>query len=147
MFSACPPTHLRVYLQIATSLWNDYRVFIVFIYIDYFTIQLHSPKSKHLPAVRAMQGDCQWGLKNGGNSRQSREPKSYSAYWSTKKYIRTFFTGTDDLNFYLLVSSIGIIAQCSHVCSGVINYKIPMIRSLEHVGTTQSTTTTTSLYS
>ena len=40
--------------------------------IDSFTVPLHSPTSR--PVVRAMQGDCQWGLKTGGNPHWSREP-------------------------------------------------------------------------
>ena len=42
--------------------------------VDSFTVPLHSPNSRHLPAVRTVQRDCHWGLKNGGNSHWSREP-------------------------------------------------------------------------
>ena len=28
--------------------------------VDSFTVSLHSPNGRHLPAVRAVQGDCQW---------------------------------------------------------------------------------------
>ena len=42
--------------------------------LDYFTLPLHSPNSKHLPAVRAVQRDCHWLLKNGWNSIQSQKP-------------------------------------------------------------------------
>ena len=28
--------------------------------IDSFTVSLHSPNGGHLPALRAVQGDCQW---------------------------------------------------------------------------------------
>ena len=38
---------------------------------------LHSPKSSHLPAIRAVQGDCQWPLKNGGNCLQSPGSRIY----------------------------------------------------------------------
>ena len=31
--------------------------------VDSFTVSLHSPNSRHLPAVRAVQRDCQWPLK------------------------------------------------------------------------------------
>ena len=41
--------------------------------IDYFTVSLHSTNGRHLPAVRAVQGDCQWPLQNGGNFQQSPE--------------------------------------------------------------------------
>ena len=29
------------------------------------TVPVHSPNGRHLPAVRAVQKDCHWGLKNG----------------------------------------------------------------------------------
>ena len=35
--------------------------------IDSFAVSLHSPNGRHLPAFRAVQGDCQWPLKNCGN--------------------------------------------------------------------------------
>ena len=34
--------------------------------LDSFTVPLHSPNGRHLPAVRVVQRDCHWGLKNGG---------------------------------------------------------------------------------
>ena len=27
--------------------------------VDYLTVSLHSPNGRHLPAIRAVQGDCQ----------------------------------------------------------------------------------------
>ena len=39
--------------------------------LDSFTVLLLSHKGRHLPAVRAVQEDCQWPLKN---SHRSREP-------------------------------------------------------------------------
>ena len=30
--------------------------------LDLFTVSLHSPNGRHLPAIRAVQGDCQWPL-------------------------------------------------------------------------------------
>ena len=43
--------------------------------LDSFTVSLHSPHGRHLPVVRAVQGDCQWPLKkHGGNSHRLREP-------------------------------------------------------------------------
>ena len=50
--------------------------------IDSFTVPLHSPHGSHLPAVRAAQRDCHWGLKNGGNSHRSREP---IMQWGTRQ--------------------------------------------------------------
>ena len=41
--------------------------------IDSFTVSLHIPNGRHLPAVRDVQGDCQWALKNEGNSHWLRE--------------------------------------------------------------------------
>ena len=38
------------------------------------TVSLHSPNGRLLPAVMAVHGDCQWLLKNGGNSHRSHEP-------------------------------------------------------------------------
>ena len=35
-----------------------------------------------LPAIRAVQRDCHWGMKNGGNSHWSREP---IMQWSTRQ--------------------------------------------------------------
>ena len=31
--------------------------------VDAFTVPLHSPNGRHLPAIRAVQGDCQWSIK------------------------------------------------------------------------------------
>ena len=42
--------------------------------IDSFTVPLHSPNGRLLPAVRAVQRDCHWGLNNSWNSHWSREP-------------------------------------------------------------------------
>ena len=42
--------------------------------LDVFTVPLHSPNSRHLPAVRVVQWDWQRGLKNLENSHWSGEP-------------------------------------------------------------------------
>ena len=42
--------------------------------VDSFTVPLHSPSGRQLPAVRAVQRDGHWGMKNSGNSHWSREP-------------------------------------------------------------------------
>ena len=34
------------------------------LWLDSFTVPLHSPNGRHLPAIRAVQRDCHWGLKN-----------------------------------------------------------------------------------
>ena len=42
--------------------------------LDSFTVSLHSPNGRQMPAVRAVQGDCQWPLKNSKNSHWSHQP-------------------------------------------------------------------------
>ena len=56
-----------------------------------FTVSLHSPNGRHLPVVRAVQGDCQWPLKNGGNPQQSREPR---IHW-TLRQLQSIFRPTN----------------------------------------------------
>ena len=41
--------------------------------LDSFTVPMHSPNGRRLPAVGAVQGDCHWGLENGANSHWSHE--------------------------------------------------------------------------
>ena len=48
--------------------------------VDSFTVHLHSPNSR--PAVRAVQRDCHWGLKNGKNSHWSCKP---IIQWGTRQ--------------------------------------------------------------
>ena len=64
-----PHIIIRVYLMLSCFrlLWESMTR------IDYFTVSLHSPNGRHLPAVKAAQGDCQWILKNGRNSHRSTE--------------------------------------------------------------------------
>ena len=58
--------------------------------IDSFTVALHSPNDRHLPAVRAEQRDCHCrGLENGGNPHWSREPMMQ---WDTRKSQSIFRT-------------------------------------------------------
>ena len=42
--------------------------------IDSFTVPLHSPKGRHFPAFRVVPRDCQWHLKNVGNSHWLGQP-------------------------------------------------------------------------
>ena len=42
--------------------------------IDTFTLSLHNPDWEHMPAVRAVQGDCQWPMRNHRKVHQSHEP-------------------------------------------------------------------------
>ena len=62
-------------------------------FIDSFTVSLHSPNGRHLqmPAVRAVQRDCQWHLKNGGNCHQSCKP---AMQWDTRQS-RPIFRATN----------------------------------------------------
>ena len=48
-----------------------------------FTVSLYSPNDRHLHAVRAVQGDYQWLLKNGENSHRPGEP---TMHCDTKQY-------------------------------------------------------------
>ena len=50
--------------------------------LESFTVPLHSPNGRHLPAVRAVQRDCHWGMKNGGNSHCSHKP---IIQWGTRQ--------------------------------------------------------------
>ena len=58
-----------------------YKVYLIYhkfpslqLIINSSTVSLHSLNGRHLPAVKAVQGDCQWCLQNGGNSHQSHDP-------------------------------------------------------------------------
>ena len=55
--------------------------------IDSFTVILHSPNGRHLPAVRAVQRDCHWGPKNGGNSYWLCQP---IMQWGTRQFQSIF---------------------------------------------------------
>ena len=57
--------------------------------IDHFTVSLHSPNSRYLPAVMAVQGDCQWPLQNGGNSHQSCEPQRHHMWGVLESIFRS----------------------------------------------------------
>ena len=56
-------------IVITRSAWSDKH----YIALDSFTVPLHSPNSRHLPAVRAVQGDFQWPLQKRGNFPWSHE--------------------------------------------------------------------------
>ena len=60
--------------------------------LDCFTVPLRSPNDRHLPAIRTVQGDCQWLLKNSGNSPQSSEPTAKAIL----TYIQTSQSGKSD---------------------------------------------------
>ena len=59
------------------SLTPEFKMIILYTSlecVDSFAVPLHSPYGRQMPAVRAVQRDCRWGLKNLGNSHRSREP-------------------------------------------------------------------------
>ena len=43
-------------------------------FMDCFTVSLHSHNGRQLPAVKAVQGDCQWPLENDKNLHIPHEP-------------------------------------------------------------------------
>ena len=55
-------------------LWLDWwQLYEQPVSVDSFTDLLHSHNGRHLAAVSAVQRDCHWGLKKGGNSHWSHE--------------------------------------------------------------------------
>ena len=44
------------------------------VHVDSFTVSLHNPNGRQMPAIKVVQGYCQWLLKNIGNSYQSCYP-------------------------------------------------------------------------
>ena len=71
----------RVQIPTSAGLLHP-RNSMLLISIDSFTFPLHSPNARQMSAVRAVQGDCHWGLKNGGNSHRSRQP---IMQWATRQ--------------------------------------------------------------
>ena len=51
-------------------------------FLDSFTVPLHCPNGRQMPAVGAVQRDCHWGLENRGNSHCSHEP---IMQWGTRQ--------------------------------------------------------------
>ena len=77
------------------SPWNHVWVFVylsvsryVWCVLDSFTVPLHSANGRHLPAVRAVQGDGQWPLKNGANSHRSHEIKFHCNWGNPSLYLK-----------------------------------------------------------
>ena len=60
--------------------------------IDCFTVSLHSPNGRLTPAIRAVQGDCQWLLKNSGNSHQWCEPTMHWGRKAIPTHVQTSWT-------------------------------------------------------
>ena len=77
-------------LPCSTCLQTNFAVFSCA--LDSFTVSLHSPNSRHLPAVRATQGDCQWPLKNVGNSHRSHEPRIHCNWGIPNLYLDQLIT-------------------------------------------------------
>ena len=57
---------------------------------DSFTVPLHNPNDRHLPAVRVVQGDYQRPLKNGGNFNRSHVLLIHSAIMESQPIFRLF---------------------------------------------------------
>ena len=55
--------------------------------LDSFTVSLHSPSDRHLPAVWAVQGDSYMSLENCGNSHWSCEPTIHSNWSNPNLYL------------------------------------------------------------
>ena len=55
--------------------------------LDCLTVSLHSPNSRHLLAIRAVQGDCQWLPKNSENFHWSHEPKIHCEWGNPNLYL------------------------------------------------------------
>ena len=53
--------------------------------LDSLTVSLHSLNGRHLPAVKAVQGDCQW--ENVGNSHRSHEPTIHCDWGNPNLYL------------------------------------------------------------
>ena len=66
VFRDMPPT-----THFLSSKWKLSPICLITGDIDTFTVHLHRPNHRHLP--KAVQRDCHWGLKNGGNSHWSCE--------------------------------------------------------------------------
>ena len=58
-------THMSLLLVWLVFTWHNLKSVVGFITRtpDSFTVPLHNPNGRHLPAIRAVQGDCQWHLK------------------------------------------------------------------------------------
>ena len=54
---------------------------------DHFTVSLHSHNGRHLPAIMAVQGDCQWPLKSGRYFQQSHAPTIFCNWGSLNQPI------------------------------------------------------------
>ena len=77
---------LRSRFTLAGTTWLLWRY-------DCFTVSLHSPYGRHLPAVGAVQGHCQMPLKNGWNSHQSHEHRMRCDWGFPKLYLDQQITG------------------------------------------------------
>ena len=46
----------------------------IYVHVDSFTVSLHNPNGRQMPAIKFVHGYCQWPLINIGNSYQSCYP-------------------------------------------------------------------------
>ena len=56
-------------------------------HVDSLTVSLHGPNGRHLPAVRAVQRDCEWPLKNCGSFYRSRQPTIHWDWGNPNLYL------------------------------------------------------------
>ena len=81
--------HMSGHVAISEVCSNDFQTSAsVRMCLDAFTVSLHSPNGRHLPAVRAMQGDCQWFIKtmeipNGHTNPQKGRCQSIGSHVSS----------------------------------------------------------------
>ena len=58
----------KLNIPVCNCLEETFPLYIGFpLFVDCLTIFLHSPNGRQLPAVSAVQGDCQWHLKKWQN--------------------------------------------------------------------------------
>ena len=58
--------------------------------LDSFIVSLHNPNGRQMPAVRAVQGDCQWPLGNIGSSQRSHEIRIHCNQGNPQRMRRRF---------------------------------------------------------
>ena len=80
--------------------------------IDTFTVPLHNPNGRQMPAVRAVQMDCHWSLNNGGNPLWSREP---IMQWGTRQP-QSIFRPTNHKSVIPVNRRLGLILLWQSYC-------------------------------
>ena len=81
----CKPNEISINLKFSWKFIDDMvprETIELRTHLDSFPVPLHSPNSRHLPAIRAVQRDCHGGVENSGNSHWSCEPMMQ---WGTRQ--------------------------------------------------------------